>query len=480
MARSFQILLHPVQADFLSSQAPFRAFVGGRGAGKSFIGAYDLLTRACAKRDRLYMVIAPTYNVLRDASMRTFVKLAMKLGKIAPGGVNRTDLRVTLDSGSQVIFRSAENPERLRGPNLSGVWMDEAQGSDEEAFSIAIACLREAGDQGFLTATFTPKGRRHWTYTRFGRNEELRRAYQKGEQEIDPELIDPSTYLFHCRTSDNPFLPAGFEDKLKRQYTSNTAEQELGGEFIEMGGMMFKREWFSNENYNAFVDSVPKNARRVRYYDKAATKGGGTFTAGALLAWDFDGTFYVEHIIHGQWAAGQRDQIIKLQAELDNQTYGYGGVRIFVEQEPGSGGKESADNSIKQLAGNIVGKDRVTGKKWTRAEPFAAQCEHQNVRLVTTYDRIKPWISDFLDELMQFPDGKFSDQVDACSGAFNMLTKGNYSAPAVAGAGARGAISGPIGAGAPAAPSGSFGGSILGGYGSGPGAAGGLRGFQPR
>jgi len=31
------------------------------------------------------------------------------------------------------------------------------------------------------------------------------------------------------------------------------------------------------------------------------------------------------------------------------------------------------------------------------------------------------WVEDFLDEADVFPDGKFKDQVDACSGAFTAL-----------------------------------------------------------
>jgi phage terminase large subunit-like protein len=47
-------------------------------------------------------------------------------------------------------------------------------------------------------------------------------------------------------------------------------------------------------------------------------------------------------------------------------------VNIFIEQEPGSGGKESADATIRRLAGCVVHADRPTGDM-TRAEPFAAQ-----------------------------------------------------------------------------------------------------------
>ena len=51
-----------------------------------------------------------------------------------------------------------------------------------------------------------------------------------------------------------------------------------------------------------------------------------------------------------------------------------------------------------------------------RADPFAAQWQAGNVRLVSA-----PWNRDYLDEHEHFPAGKYKDQVDASSGAFNKI-----------------------------------------------------------
>jgi hypothetical protein len=47
-------------------------------------------------------------------------------------------------------------------------------------------------------------------------------------------------------------------------------------------------------------------------------------------------------------------------------------LSVYVEQEPGSGGKESAEATVRMLKGHRAYCDRVTGSKETRAEPFAA------------------------------------------------------------------------------------------------------------
>ena len=158
------IRLHPAQHAFRHSAAIYRGFVGGRGSGKSWAGSYDLCRRA--RPGRLYLVAAPTYRMLSDSSIRTFQEVGSRLRFIRD--FSKGEMIATLGNGAQVLFRSTDDPDRLRGPNLSGAWLDEAGDMDEEAYLIAIACLREAGEQGWLSATFTPRGRSHWTFRVFG------------------------------------------------------------------------------------------------------------------------------------------------------------------------------------------------------------------------------------------------------------------------------------------------------------------------
>ena len=89
---------------------------------------------------------------------------------------------------------------------------------------------------------------------------------------------------------------------------------------------------------------------------------------------------------------------------------------VWQEQEPGSGGKESAENTIRSLAGYPVHTERVTGAKQTRWEPWEAQLEAGNVRLLKA-----DWNRDFIDEHCAAPLGKYKDQIDAASGAFAKL-----------------------------------------------------------
>src|SRR5262245_41258287 len=113
------------QNDFRHATAPYRGFVGGRGAGKSFVGAYDLIRRA--ERGKTYLVVGPTYTSLLDSSFRSFLGIARDLNVLDTQRLRKSaPPNVTLTTGAEVLFRSGDDPEKLRGPNLSGAWLDEA------------------------------------------------------------------------------------------------------------------------------------------------------------------------------------------------------------------------------------------------------------------------------------------------------------------------------------------------------------------
>lgn len=161
------------------------------------------------------------------------------------------------------------------------------------------------------------------------------------------------------------------------------------------------------------VTAAPEMAKVVRYWDKAGTEGAGAYTAGVKMGRGVDGRFYVMGVVRGQWEAPARERAIRQTAESDGV-----GVDIWIEQEPGSGGKESAQATIRSLAGYVIRAERPTGDKALRAEPLAVQVEAGDVCIVAG-----PWNADYLNELRNFPVGKYKDQVDASSGAFSKLTQ---------------------------------------------------------
>ena len=192
-------------------------------------------------------------------------------------------------------------------------------------------------------------------------------------------------------------------------------EYEYAGQFLQnpipRGGGMFKTD-------RIVIDIPPKKwLDRVRFWDKAGTTNAGSYTVGLLMGLDRDRHLWILDVIRGQWSSEIREQIIKQTAQMDTID-----VIVGIEQEGGSGGKESAEATIKNLMGFRVKKDKPSGagsSKEARADPFSVQVNSGNVSMIQA-----EWNKAYLNEMAHWPNSKYKDQGDASSGAFNMLMKG--------------------------------------------------------
>jgi len=179
------------------------------------------------------------------------------------------------------------------------------------------------------------------------------------------------------------------------------------------GGGMFHIDQF---NIVDRLSSDTNIVKTVRYWDKAGTQGGtGARTAGVLMSIMTNGKYVIHDVVKGRWETHEREQKIKKTAEVDSIRFPY--IKIGIEQEGGSGGKESAQATVRNMAGFSVTKDRPTGDKIFRADPFSVQVNEGQVILIRG-----EWIKDFKQELALFPLGTYKDQVDAASGCFSMLS----------------------------------------------------------
>lgn len=159
------------------------------------------------------MVVAPTYPMLRDATLRTFLELARRGGVLSD--FNKAEMIATLIDGKRVLFRSADDPDRLRGPNLGWFYLDEAALMSAEAWPIMIGRLRER--PGRAWATSTPRGF-NW----------LHAVFVKGGEDYD---------VIKSSTRDNVYLPTGFLQSLERSYDAEWLAQEVEGDWVDLGAI---------------------------------------------------------------------------------------------------------------------------------------------------------------------------------------------------------------------------------------------------
>jgi predicted phage terminase large subunit-like protein len=208
----------------------------------------------------------------------------------------------------------------------------------------------------------------------------------------------------------------GLMDTTRLNYDA-LAEAEAQGDFvyasqylqtpIPRGGAMFHVAKIG-------IGTPAKITRRVRYWDKASSQGSGTYTVGVLMGIDVENRYWVLDVVRGQWDSGRRENIMRQTAKKDGL-----GTVIWLEQEPGGGGKDSALGSVRGLAGYRVRPDKVgksDGDKEARADAFSVQMNIGNVSMLKA-----TWNEEYINELKYFPRSRYKDQVDASSGAFNKL-----------------------------------------------------------
>ena len=174
-------------------------------------------------------------------------------------------------------------------------------------------------------------------------------------------------------------------------------------------GLYFKGEWC------AVVDEVPADLDVVRYWDLAATEknefNDPDWTVGIKLGRDKNRGYWLLDMVRKRANPGDVEKLL-----LDTATQDGKRVRIGFGQDPGQAGKSQALHLVRALSGFIVTPAPESGDKLTRFGTFSSQCRAGNVKI-----RRGPWNEELFRVLEGFPDLAHDDEVDACSGALEML-----------------------------------------------------------
>ena len=281
--------------------------------------------------------------------------------------------------------------------------------------------------------------------TRRGRNPSYVTVMQRlHEDDLSGHLLRKKSYVHICLPMeyerDHPTkmktTPLGFNDPRTEEgellwpdyYPADGSERSVRSLKSDLGtpydiagqlqqrpspasGDIFQVEWFPR------LRSRPCGVRSsVRFWDIAATEGGGDATAGGKLSLLFDGRVMIEHIHAGHWGVARRDANIKSVAERDGK-----GTRVGVEEEGGGSGKTFVYGIKKMLPGYSVKGYKPRKSKEVRAGAFATQASIGNIVILGESDDDDEWIKALLEQLEMFPHGSHDDYVDAIVGAYEML-----------------------------------------------------------
>ena len=124
MLKKIKLNLTEPQEDFIFSEAIHPAMVAGYGAGKSQAAVIRIALLALKYKGLSFAFVEPTYDLIRLIAFPRFEEILDSWG--VKYNLNKADAIIKLDNGSQIIFRSADSPERLVGFEVSDAVIDEA------------------------------------------------------------------------------------------------------------------------------------------------------------------------------------------------------------------------------------------------------------------------------------------------------------------------------------------------------------------
>nr|WP_239578552.1 terminase family protein [Archangium primigenium] len=118
--------------------------LGGRGAGKTYAGSVAVLEEAMADPEARILIVGPTDSEIR----KTQLEGPSGILSLAPPWfrpVHRRSKR-TLDfpNGAKAFYVPAQNPDKLRGYNVSLVWADEVVAWKKSPLEVYAECRRVA------------------------------------------------------------------------------------------------------------------------------------------------------------------------------------------------------------------------------------------------------------------------------------------------------------------------------------------------
>ncbi len=386
--------------------APWRVWLmlGGRGSGKTRAGAEWVRSIANAPSTGDPARIALVGKTLGDVRS-VMVEGVSGLLAIHPPQerplFEPSKLRLTWRNGAVAEMFSADEAERLRGPQFTAAWCDELakwRGA-ERAWDMLQFALR-LGDMPRAVVTTTP------------------RAIPL----LKKIIADAATVTVNLATADNAdnLAPTFLAEMTRRYAGSEIGRQELLGEFVENStGGLWRRHWIEETR----VARAPEMRRIVVALDPPVTATARSDACGIVVAGlGIDGRAYVldDRTVRGRTVDVWGQAVLAAYHD-------YAADRIIAEVNQGG---DLVIEVLRQFEKDVpVAKVRATRGKWVRAEPVAALYAEGRVAHVGRFEALEDQMAAFSAD--GTVAGASPDRVDALVWALTELMLSARARPAI-------------------------------------------------
>lgn len=222
--------------------------MSGRGWGKTWTGA-NVLAEWAVTQPGDYAVVAPTFGDARKICVEGPSGLLQALGDDLLD-YNKSEFIVYVRGGSRIMLASADVPDRLRGLNLRGAWLDELASyrNGKDLWDAALLPALRIGRLPRTVITTTPR-----------RGNPVLKELLDRASSGDPEVV-----VVRGATRDNfaNLSPAFIKAIYKRYEGTRLGRQELEGELLpDVEGALLRAALLELTRIRS-VESVP-NLRRI-------------------------------------------------------------------------------------------------------------------------------------------------------------------------------------------------------------------------
>ena len=354
--------------------------MAGRGFGKTRTGAEWLTEEVQAGRMRRVAVVAPTAADARDVMVEgESGLLAVGTRRLFRPTYEPSKRRLTWPNGAIGTLYSADEPERLRGPQHDGAWADEIgvwrypDAWDQLQFGLRL------GTDPRQVATTTPRP-----------TALVRSLIARVGQDV--EMTGGTT-----RDNAANLAPAFLDQIITRYEGTRLGRQEIGGELLtDTPGALWTLAMIDAARLPA--DTILPLTRIVVGIDPAVSTGEDSDETGIIVAGiDAAGHGYVLEDLTGryspnEWATIAVSAFDRWQAD-----------RIIAERNNGG---QMVEYTIRTVRRNApVTTIHASRGKIARAEPVAALFEQGKVSHVGAFPALEDQMTTFVPDIVtQSPD----------------------------------------------------------------------------
>jgi len=371
------ILARPEQLPTKEGDWSVWLYLAGRGAGKTRTAAEWIVWQALTNNWTRWAVIAPTFGDVRDTCAEGesgLIPILHQYGALEY--YNRSTGDIKLTNGSRIKLFSADEPDRLRGPQHHGAWCDElAAWRYPETYDQLQFGLR-LGDKPRTIITTTP------------------RPVPLIRQLVAKE--DGTVKVIRGSTFDNAanLAPSALVELQARYNGTRLGRQELYGEILDdVEGALWTRGVIDRNR----LESAPALARIAVSIDPAVTNTKDSDETGIIVV--------------GSDAAGNGYVLADYSFKGSPNDWAQKAVAVFREHKADSilvevnQGGDMVTAVLRQVDMSLpIQEVRAHVGKKLRAEPVAAMYEQGRIKHVGEFDKLEEQMTSWTPDSADSPD----------------------------------------------------------------------------